>query len=84
MKTQEMKKLVGSKIFSVIFVKSDGTKRKMHCKVGVKKYLNGGQKTYDDNEANHLTVFDLKSRGYRTVNLNTLIQIKANGKVIKL
>lgn len=84
MKTNEIKKLVGSKIFSVIFIKKNGEERKMHCKVGVKKYLSGGQKTYDDVQANHLTVFDLKNRAYKTVNLNTLKQIKANGKVIEL
>lgn len=84
MKTNEIKKLVGSRIFSVIFTKTNGDERKMLCKIGVKKYLSGGQKTYDDVEANHLTVFDLKNRGYRTVNLNTLKQIKANGKVIIL
>lgn len=84
MKTNEIKKLVGSKIFSAVFIKKNGQERKILCRVGVKKYLSGGQKTYDDVEANHLTVYDLKNRGYRTVNLNTLKQIKANGKVIRL
>lgn len=83
MNTAQIRKLVGSKIFSVIFTKKDGTSRKMHCKLGVKKHLKGGTKKYDTEQLNYLTVYDLKKRAYRTVNLNTLEQIKC-GKVVNL
>ncbi len=82
MKTSEIKKLVGSRIFSATFTKKDGSLRKILCKLGVKKHLKGGKKGYDSEALNYLTVYSLDSRGYRTLNLNTLTQIKANGKVI--
>jgi len=83
MNTNEIKKLVGNKIFSAIFTKKDGTERKMICRLGVKKHLKGGKKSYDAEDLNHLTVFDLGKKGYRTINMNTLKQIKC-GKVIRL
>jgi len=83
MDTNQIKKLVGSRIFSVVFTKKDGSERKMLCKLGVKKHLKGGVKSYDSEALNQLTVYSLDSKGYRTVNLNTLTQIKC-GKVITL
>ena len=68
----KLKKKLGGKIFSVHFIKKDGTLRKMTARLGVKKHLKGGQKSYNDKDFNHLTVFDLVKRGYRTINLNTV------------
>lgn len=77
MKTNEIiKKLVGNKIFSCEFIKSDGTKRKMHGRLKVKKHLKGGNLKHSPDELNYLIVYDLKARGYRTVNLNTLQWLK--------
>ena len=84
MKTNEIKKLVGSRIFSVVFTKKDGSERKMLCRTGVTKHLKGGVKKYDDDALNYLTVYDLRKKAYRTINLNTLTQLKANRKVITL
>lgn len=83
MTTDEIRKLVGSKIFSAVFIKKNGEERSIHCKLGVKKHLKGGTKSYDSEALNHLTVFDLAKKGYRTINMNTLKQIKCD-KVIKL
>jgi len=82
MKKEKLKKLVGSTIFSVEFTKKNGDKRKMLCKLGVTKHLQGGEKKYDHD--NLLTVFSLDSKAYRTVNMDTLESIKYRGKVIKL
>jgi len=84
MNTTEIKKLVKGRIFSVIFTKKNGDERKMLCRLDVKKHLKGGKKSYDAESLNHLTVYSLDSKGYRTINLNTLKQIKANKKVINL
>ena len=84
MNTTQIKKLVGNKIFSATFIKKDGTTRKILCRLGVKKHLKGGQKKYDAESLNYLTVYSLDKQAYRTINLNTLTQIKANGEVIKL
>jgi hypothetical protein len=83
MNTTQVRKIVGNKIFSATFTKKDGTERKMLCKLGVKKHLKGGVKKYDTESLNYLTVYSLDSRGYRTINLNTLKSIKC-GKTWKV
>ena len=82
MNKQEIKKLVGNQFFSATFVKRNGEIRKMLCSVGVKKFLKGGQKKYDYD--NLLTVYDMHKKAYRTINLDTLMQLKAKGKVVKV
>jgi hypothetical protein len=81
MKTEvkQLRELVGSKIFSVEFTKKDGSLRKMVCRLGVKKYLKGGELKYNPEELNYLTVFDLQSEEYRTINVNTLKSITFEG-----
>lgn len=81
---ESLVKFLGNKIFTAIFRKKDGSLRKMNCRLNVKKHLKGGEKSYKDEDFNYLTVFDLNKNGYRTINLNTIEQIKANGKVINL
>ena len=71
------KQLVGNKFFTVVFRKKDGTLRKMNCRLGVTKHLKGGTKGYD--KSNLVTVYDIVKKGYRTVNLDTLEEIKARG-----
>ena len=81
---EAIKKFIGNKFFSVEFYKKDGTLRKMQCRLNVKKHLKGGTKSYDSDALEYLTVYSIDSKGYRTVNLNTIKQIKANRKVITL
>ena len=77
MTRSEISKLVGNTIFSAVFVKKNGDKRKMLCRLGVKRYLKGGVKTCDKVEL--LTVFDLVKREYRTININTLEKLNYRG-----
>jgi hypothetical protein len=76
----EIKKELGSKIFSVSFYKKDGTLREMTCRLGVTKHLKGGELSHNPSDFGHLIVYDMKSEGYRTINLNTLVKIKFEGK----
>ena len=76
---QALKELVGSKIFAVVFQKKDGTLREMVCRLGVTKHLRGGELGYDAEALNYLTVFDMQKQEYRTINVNTLKQIKFEG-----
>jgi hypothetical protein len=62
------------KIFSVEFVKKDGTKRLMNCRLGVTKHLKGGSSTLDPNK--FITVYDLQSEGYRAINKESIINVK--------
>jgi len=84
MTSEQIKKLVKGRIFSVIFTKKNGEERKILCRLDVKKHLKGGEKKYDTEALNYLTVYSLDSKGYRTINLSTLKQIKANREVINL
>jgi hypothetical protein len=61
---------VCDKFFTVEFVKSDGTSRKINGRLGVEKHKKGGR---DCNDAEkYLTVFDIENHGYRNVNLDTI------------
>jgi hypothetical protein len=86
MKTEvkQLRELVGNKIFSVEFVKKDGSLRKMVCRLGVKKHLKGGELGYDAEALNYLTVFDLQSEEYRTINVNTLKSITFEGNTYEI
>ena len=81
MKTEvkQLKELVGSKIFSVIFEKKDGALREMVCRLGVTKHLKGRELKYSPEDYNYLTVFDMQKQEYRTININTLKRIKLDG-----
>jgi hypothetical protein len=84
MKLDKVKQLVGNKFFKATFIKKSGEKREMIARLGVTKHLKGGEKSYNANDFNYLTVFDMQKRGYRTINVNTLISIKTKGKVYEI
>jgi hypothetical protein len=63
------------KIFSVSFIKKDNTLRKMTCRVGVTKYLKGGELPYDPIAKGLLSVWDMQANGYRMINLKTIQNI---------
>ena len=66
-------------IFSVVFLKKSGEIRRMNCMLGVKKHLKGGKLSYNPKERNNLVVFDTQKKGYRTINLDTLMNISMKG-----
>ena len=68
------------RIFTVVFTKKDGSERVLNGRLGVAKYLAGGKKTTGEE---YLTVYDLKSGGYRSVNKNTVKEVRFGGKVVK-
>jgi len=66
-------------VFWVWFVKKDGSVRAMSCSLHVFKHLKGGEKSWKDEDFPHLlTVFDTKTKGYRTVNLNTVFKLSVH------
>lgn len=77
MEKKLFRNLVGNKIFTVTFEKKDGTLRVLNGRLDVKKHLKGGSKGYD--KSNLLTVYDLKNKGYRTVNLDKITKLKTLG-----
>lgn len=85
MTVKEFRKTVGeTQIFSVDFVKKDGSLRKMIARLGVKKHLHGGTLKYNAEEKSLLPVFDMEKQAYRMVNISTIQEIRFNGEKIKL
>lgn len=74
------------RLFTVTFVKKDGSERKLTGRLGVTKHLVGGENTVKHLKQ-YLTVaeFGNKSVGgkvvYRNVNLESILSAKIGGKV---
>jgi hypothetical protein len=70
--------------FTVKFIKKDGTERTMNCRLGVKKYLHGGELPYDPVAKGLLPVWDpiaaKTSDGYRIINTKTILFAKIGSK----
>jgi len=68
------------KIFTVTFVKKDGSIRKMNAMRGVRKGVKGAGHSFDPSEKNLLTVYDMQIGAFRFVNLNDVLSFRANKK----
>jgi hypothetical protein len=75
-----LKETSNKKIFSVTFVKKDGSIRKMNAMRGVRKGVKGVGHSFDPSEKNLLTVYDMQIGAFRFVNLNDVLLFKANKK----
>lgn len=75
-----LREFLGNKIFSAEFIKKNGEKRRIHCRLGVKKYTNGKGLSYNQDNYNYLTVYDLQKKAYRTLNVDTLLKVTAKNK----
>ena len=64
------------KIFSAVFTKKDGEKRKMVCRQGVAKYVKGIGLKFKPEDRDLIGVFDMHKKAYRFINVKTLEQIK--------
>lgn len=74
----------GHKVFSVQFVKKDGSLRDMNCRLKVKSHWkteDGSGRKYDPADYKLICVFDMQKEEYRSVNVETLRQVKAGGQV---
>ena len=68
--------------FSATNVKKNGEVRKYCCRTGVKKYLHGGELSYNPLEKDIVVVYDVNKKNYRAINLNTLTHLRIKGKQI--
>jgi len=76
----EIRNLNG-KLFSAVFVKADGTVRKMTCRTGVSKGIVGGGYSHSkDKTRRNLTVWDMAKGQYRAIPINRLVTIKLAGR----
>ena len=79
---RNLKNLVSDgRIFSVEFIKrSTGELRTMTARIGVKKHLNGGYKSYNPGQHNLLTFFDMDAKGYRSIPVEAIQRLKVGGQ----
>jgi hypothetical protein len=73
--------LLGDKIFTVTFVKKDGSIRVMNARRGVKKGVKGVGMSYDPFSKNLIPVYDMQKEAFRMINAETILEIKADKKV---
>jgi len=71
-KVLELIQSSNGQVFSTIFIKKDGSERSMVCRLGVKKFLTGQGMKYKPVDKGLLPVYDIHSKGYRMINLNTV------------
>jgi hypothetical protein len=64
------------KFFTVTFIKKDGTTRLMNARLGVKAYLRGGELPYNPEDKGLIPVYDVKTKDYRMINVNTITNLK--------
>jgi hypothetical protein len=74
MKEQILSK--GNKIFSVTFIKKDGSTRRMVARLGVRKGVKGVGMSFSPSEKNLMVVFDMHKKAFRMVNLETIVELK--------
>jgi len=79
MELKKFREMVGDKIFSVEFIKKDGSIREMTARFGVTKHLKGGELSYDPSKKGYMIVFDMSKKEYRTINMNTLKRVTFSG-----
>ena len=73
------------KIFTVIFKKrTNGEIRTINCRFDVKSHLRGGELKYSPKEKNLMIVFDMQKQDYRSINLDSIIEIKVDGQTFKV
>jgi len=66
----------GGRIFSVTFIKKDGTIRRMAARLGVRKGVKGVGLRFKPEDKGLMVVFDMNKREFRMINLNTIIELR--------
>ena len=69
-----------NKICTVRFIKKDGTIRKMNCRMGVTKHETGKGKKFDDKEYGIVSVYEMKSKQYRSFRVSSLLSLTVDNK----
>lgn len=83
MEIKKVIELLGDKIFTVTFVKKDGSIRVMNARRGVKKGVKGVGMSYNPTEKDLVVVFDMQKEAFRMINAKTIMEVKADKKVYK-
>lgn len=74
-------RMKNGRIFSVQFVKKDGTVRDMICRKGVRKGVKGTGAGWGEGSMKPLrTVFDMRKAAFRTIPTDRIVRLKVGGK----
>jgi len=69
-----------NRMFSLEFIKKDGSKRIMLARFNVTKGLNGKGQRYNPADYELINVYDMNKNAYRSVPLNRLLWVRTKGK----
>ena len=67
-------------IFSVEFIKKDGSVRTMTARLHVKKGVKGTGMAYNPIEKGLIPVWDMQKNGFRMINLKTVTKLQIKGE----
>ena len=67
-------------IFSIEFIKKDGTVRNMVARLNVKKGVNGKGMAYDPISKGLLPVWDMQKNAFRMINMKTVTKLQIKGE----
>tara|TARA_B110000459_G_C16116224_1_gene275950 strand:- start:130 stop:393 length:264 start_codon:yes stop_codon:yes gene_type:complete len=67
-------------IFSIEFIKKDGTVRNMVARLNVKKGVNGKGLAYDPIAKGLLPVWDMQKNAFRMINMKTVTKLQIKGE----
>ena len=72
------------KIFTTTYIKKDKSTRVMNCRLEVKKGVTGEGLRYNPDEYNLIPVYDMQSRGFRMVNVDTLVSLSISNETYEV
>ena len=67
------------KFITVVFYKKDNSIRTMNCRLGVTKYLKGGNSTLDKDK--FIIVYDMVKKGYRAIDKESIVSVSVDGTI---
>ena len=65
-------------IFSATFIKKDLSERIMSARMGKKYTPSGKSAPFKPSDYNLISVYDMKQKGFRMINLNTITNLNIN------
>lgn len=88
MNTQLLKQAINktnSTLFTVRFIKADGTERTMYCKTGVKRHLSKrpDKRVLQHTNPNIVRVYDCESKSYKSFRLSSVFEFRSGNIILK-
>lgn len=68
------------RFFTIVYRKRDDTIRNINCRTGVVRYVKGTG--LPRKNAGLITIYDVKLKGYRSININRIVAMKFAGAEI--